>query len=166
MGFYPVALAQPTAAVADISGYPLTITGVTAATLALPGPVVTPAAGQVYQFEAWGTITTTVDTQLISANLYLGGIGGTVAYNGSNNLNPNAGAPVTNASLRFTGALTFLSSTQVSASMQSDLNFTPISVNEGLVTVPSTPGQLVLGITPSATAVSVTINSGYWQRMA
>ena len=81
------------AAVAEASAYPLTITDVTAATLALAGQSITPAAGMAFRFEMWGTVTTTADTQTLNFGVYLGGIAGT-AVNTTGVLKPNASATV------------------------------------------------------------------------
>jgi hypothetical protein len=167
MGFYPIALAQPTAAIPAIGPtYPLTITGVTAATLALPGPSIVPTAGQTYVFAAWGTITTTVDTQTITPLLYLGTTAQVIGSPGA--LNPSSGAPVIGATIRFTGAVTFLTAAEASTSMQVDLDYFPSTITQGNTTgLPTTAGQLLaFGITPSDNAVSITINGGYWQRVA
>ena len=168
MGFYPVSQLQPTSAVAATAagGYPLTITGTTAATLALGGPSITPAAGMVFKFEAWGAITTTVDTQTINPILYLGTTAQVIGSPGA--VNPDSSAPVTGATIRFTGAVTFLTATEASVSMQVDANYYPSTILQGTASgLSSASGQLLaLGIIPSANAVSVTINGGYWQRIA
>lgn len=154
------------AAVAQASAYPLTITDVTAATLALAGQSITPAAGMAFRFEMWGTVTTTADTQTLNFGVYLGGIAGT-AVNTTGVLKPNASATVSAGAIRVTGTITFLSATEATTAMQVDLNYFPVTVSQDTATVSGGAGQeLVLGITPSADAVSVTINGGYWQRIA
>lgn len=168
MGFNSFVLPQPSPAIpATIAGgYPLTITGVTVPTLALAGSAISPAPGQVYTFDAWGTVTTTVDTQTLNFGIYLGGIGGTL-INATGVLNPDSSATITNATIRIKGTLVFLSATQVSCEMQIDLNYFPVTVSQIVATVTAAANQqLAIGITPSAAAVSVTINGGYWQRVA
>lgn len=143
-----------------------TITGTTSATLALAGPTITPAAGMAFQAEMWGTVTTTVDTQTAVLGVYLGGVGGTLLFSFGNS-NPNSSATVTGAAIRMRATLTFLSSTSATVGGQLDLNFFVNTVNQqGPTTVSASSQQLVLAITPSATAMSWTINGGYWRRIA
>jgi hypothetical protein len=153
-----------------VSGVPLTpapgtLTGVSAPTAALLGPTVTPTPGMCWTFDLWGTITTTVDTQTITPTVYFGGVGGvTVISNGA--LNPNSGATVTGVTVRFRGSVQFQTALLASGVLESDLNFFPVVVNAGAGAAVSGPGQLVVGITPSATAVSMTFTGGYFSRAA
>ena len=150
-----------------LTGSAVTVTGVTTATSVLAGPVI-PAGqimpGLVYEFAMWGTITTTADTQTFSPALFVGGVAGTnVTPSGA--INPDSSAAVTAASWRFSGQLTFRSATSASAAWQTDANFFPSVVNQAETTVSTTAAQaLTLGITPSATAVSVTVQGGYIRR--
>jgi fibronectin-binding autotransporter adhesin len=140
-----------------------TITGVTAATLALGGPTVVPAAGQAYLFDVWGSVTTTVSTQTITFAVYLGGVSGTSVL--SLPITPNAGAIVTGAEMRMHGTLVFRSSTTALATAQVDINYFPSSVNRAVTTVTSGSQQLVVGLTPSASAESITVDGGFWRRI-
>lgn len=145
---------------------PVTITGVTAATMALPGPVVTPTAGMCFEFDLWGQVTTTVDTQTFSPQLMMGGLSGTpISSPGAQN--PNSGATVSAVTIRFHGSVQFQSPLLASTVMQIDLNFfTAAIVQSGPTAIPAAAGQLAFVITPSATALDIVLNGGYWTRTA
>lgn len=166
MGFYPAAVAVPQAAVAATTagGYPLTITGTTSPSAALSGPQVSPSAGQVFSFDCFGSVTTTADTQTVTAAVYYGGLAGTAVLTASD-LNPDSSATLTGAAVRFCGSVSFLSATEVAGAFEADLNYYPTSVQAGTATV-SGAGQLVLALTPSDAAVSITVDGGWWERSA
>lgn len=137
-----------------------TVTGVTALTKLADG-IVIPAGGlqpgQLYRMVAFGQITTTVDTQTVKIGLYLGGIAGTDVLDfGAQE--PNSAATVTNASWSVTFEMLALSSTAVACWGWDGLNFSPSTINQAQsVAVTNTAAEeLVIGVTPSATAVSIT----------
>lgn len=159
-------------AVAPVAGQvealtaPLTITGTTAKTLALAGPTI-PAngltAGQTYRVVAWGTVSTTVDTQTITLEIDYG-VTDVFTFGAQP---PNSGATVTGAAWRFEADLIVDSPTSISASGWDGLNFFFSSLNQSVAAVTSTTAKaFTFQITPSDVAVSVTVNGAYFQRIA
>ena len=153
-----------------VPSFPQTYTGGTTIADVLPGPVIgantITAAGQTWQFQLWGTLTTTADTQTFRVQVLYGGTSGTSLAD-SSTVNPDSGATITGVPFRLTGMAQFLSATAATASMQVDGNFYILEVAQGAATVDSTTSkQLVIGYTPSASAVSLTVNGGFWQRIS
>lgn len=147
---------------------PVTVTGVTAATLLFGGPTLaagTARAGLIYTFELWGGVTTTVDTQTVEFALYWGGVTGTMLANVGPNA-PNGSATVSGASWKMRFSVTFLSATQASASGEDGLNYFYTTENQsGVITISNASSeQLVIGVINSASAVSVTANGAYWHQ--
>lgn len=143
------------------------ITGTTAETLALSGPTIASGgnyAGLCFDFSGAGTVTTTVDTQTVSVNLRLGGLGGTLLI--SMVINPDASAIITGAEFSFSGYVEFNTAISVSSKVQVDSNFFPSSVNQnsGVIVSNSAAQLLALTLTPSATAEIYAINSGFWRK--
>ena len=145
---------------------PVTVTGVTAATLLFGGPTLaigTARSGLIYTFELWGALTTTLAAQTLTFSLYWGGVSGTSLV-GVGPSQPNSGGTVTSGSWKVKFAVVFGSSTTASATGETALNYFYTSETQAApVTISNSAAeQLVIGITPSATAVSVTANGGYW----
>jgi hypothetical protein len=153
-----------------VNTVPVTVTGVTAATLLGSGitiPAGGLAVGQLYEFVAWGVITTTVLTQSVTLDLYFGGIAGTAVL-GLGPTQPNSAGTVTNAPWCAWMQLEVVSATQVNAWGWDGFNFFFSALNQqSAVTVSNVaPEQLVMGVTPSAAAVSMTANGSYCIRRA
>jgi len=134
----------------------------------LPGPTI-PAnavtAGLTYEFDVFGAVTTTADTQTLDWKAYYGGTAGTVICDTGAQA-PSASTAVTGATVRFKGVVQFQSATEAAAVAQLDQNYFPATVEQQATTVVSTTAkQLVIGMTASGTAVSLTINGGYWRRV-
>jgi len=147
---------------------PHTYTGSVAIQSVLPGPTIAANAaanGLTYEFDCWGAVTTTVDTQTLQWRAYYGGTAGTVILDTGAQA-PSASTALTGAAVRFKGVVQFLSATQASAAAQLDQNYYPETVGQQTTAVTSTTAkQLTIGMTPSGTAVSLTINGGYWRRI-
>ena len=143
-----------------------TVTGVTTATLLFGGPTLaasTARAGLIYTFELWGVLSTAATANTVAFTLYWGGVTGTsLAAVGPSQ--PSTSGTVTNGAWKMRFSLTFLSATQVSASGEDALNYFYTSETQGgLVTISNASAQqLVIGVTPNATGVSVTANGAYW----
>lgn len=142
------------------AGAGATVTGVTAATLLASGmnvPAGTLAAGVCFKVKAWGNVTTTVDSQTVTLTLYWGGVAGTSLLSWGAQT-PNSSAVVTGAAWMAEWTVVATSSTQLATSGWDGWNYFFSSLTDtGLVTVSNTSAeQLVIGATPSATAVSVT----------
>jgi len=159
---------MPIGAGSTVAGAGSTVTGVTAETLLASGYTVASgglAAGQVYHMVAHGTITTTVDTQTLDLRLRYGGLAGTVILDfGSQN--PNASATITNGRWRFEADVMLTDATHMSVSGQDALNFFPTAVTGAETAVPTTGGQFVLTVQPSASALSMTCTAFYCERVA
>lgn len=143
------------------------ITGTVAETIALAGPTIASGgnyAGLCYDFAGAGVVTTTVDTQTVSVNLRLGGVGGALLI--SMNINPDSSATITGAEFSFEGYVEFNTATSVSCKVQVDSNYFPSSVNQntGVVVSNTAAQQLALTLTPSATAEIYAVNSGFWRK--
>lgn len=138
-----------------------TVTGVTVATLLASGltvPISSLAAGQKYSFEAWGVLSTTVDTQTFTLNLNWGGLAGTsiMTWGASN---PNGSATVTNGSWAVEFTIVANTATSLSVSGKLYMNYYFSSYQQQVTTVANTSTeQFVLAVTPSATAASITCN--------
>jgi hypothetical protein len=145
-----------------------TVTGTTSLTQLAGGitvPANTLAAGQVYRFKAWGGITTTVDTQTVEIGLYWGGVSGTSLLNWGVQ-NPDSSAVISGAAWMAEWDVLVLSTTSVSTSGWDGLTYYFSSLTEGTTSITSTAAeQFVVGVTPSATAVSVTCAGFYCKRM-
>lgn len=151
------------------TGAPTTITGTTAMTALFNGttvPGATIQAGSTFRFWVSGFITTTVDTQTISAALYWGGLAGTQIYNFAG-LNPNSGAVVTGVPFMIRGELQFTSTTSCVATLEVYMNDFLITQNAvGATAVTTTgPEQITIASQPSAAAVSLTVTSAYTQQI-
>lgn len=145
-----------------------TVTGVTALTLLASGitvPANTLAAGQVYRFKAWGGVTTTASTQTVQIGLYWGGIAGTSLLNWGLQ-QPNASGTTSNGAWMAEWEVVVLSTTSVTTGGWDGLNYYFSSLTEGNTTITSTANeQFVVGVTPSATAVSITCAGFYCRRI-
>ena len=145
-----------------------TVTGVTAITALANGSTVAAnalAAGQVYKVKAWGILSTTVDTQTITWNLMWGGTGGTslLTWGASN---PDSSAFVTNVAWSTDYDIVANSATSLAVTGTLCTNYFFASMTEQITAVTNTSSeQLVLAITPSATAVSVTCHGFYFERV-
>ena len=148
-----------------IPSFPQTYTGGTTIQDVLDGAVSTVTAGMIWQFDLWGTITTTVDTQTVRWQVLFGGTAGTSLLD-SGPVNPSSGSTVSAATIRLKGSVLFPSSATATAEDELDMNFYLAVVSQQAATSITAPGQLVVGLTPSAAAVSVTVNGGYWQRIS
>lgn len=146
-----------------------TVTGVSTLQSLVPGytlPAGSLAAGQIFEFEAWGVVTTTLAAQTVDLALFLGGIGGTnILDMGAQQ--PNSSAAVTNAAWGIRGTVLALDATHMTAVGWDFYNFFPSGCNQKSPVVVSnaSAAQLVLGVTPSAAAVSITANGGYIRRV-
>ena len=145
-----------------VPGFPATYTGGTVAQTILAGPTITPAAGDLWEWHLWGELTTTVDTQVVTFAALIGGNG----LVNIANLNPNSGATITSAAIRFKGTVLFPDASHSTAAGQLDLNYYPANVSQQGSGSISAPGQLKLNWTPSDAAVSLKVNGGYWRRIA
>lgn len=146
-----------------------TVTGVSVATALIPGytlPAGSLAAGQIFEFEAWGVITTTLAAQTVDLQLLFGGLGGTVVLD-MGAQQPNSGGTLTNAAWGIRGTLLAIDGTHTTAVGWDFFNFFPSGSNQKSSTVVSnaSAAQLVLAVTPSASAVSITANGGYIRRV-
>lgn len=145
----------------------VTVSGTVAETLALAGPTISSGgnyAGLCYRFELAGIVTTTATTQTVTVNLRLGGVAGTQLL--SMQINPDSSATVTNTEWSASGFVLFNTATATTAKCQVDSNFFPSSVQQSTATVTNASAQqLVVTYTPSATAVSLTVNGGFWHKV-
>jgi hypothetical protein len=143
-------------------------TGGTVAVDVFPGPTIAGgsiAAGQTWELDLWGTVTTTVDTQTLTWQVFYGGLAGTSLVS-SGAANPNAGAAVTGAAMRYSAIVQFLSTTEASVTASLYMNYFLTTMGQQLTTVVTTGAeQMMVGMTPSAAGVSVTINGGCWKRV-
>ena len=147
---------------------PQTYTNSLAIRNVLPGPTI-PAngvqAGLTYEFDVFGAVTTTVDTQTLQWKVYYGGTAGTVILDAGAQA-PSASAPVTGVPDRFKGVVYFQSATEAAAYGQLDQNYFPQTAVQQTTAITSTAAkQLVVGMTASGTAVSLTVNGGYWRQV-
>lgn len=148
---------------------PVTVTGTTALTQLADG-IVIPAggnvAGSVFEYEAFGVLTTTVNTQTVNFGVYLGGIGGTLLV-ASGAQNPNSSGAATNQAWWLRAGIVFLTATTVAIYLYDHMSF--LSFSEAAaspVTVGNTTSQeLVIGVTNSAAAVSVTVYNATCRRV-
>ena len=147
---------------ASIPAFPTTITGVSTVQALLAGPTITPVAGEIWEWDVWGALTTTADTQVVSMAAYFGG----TQMLSIGPVNPDSGATITGAAVRFKGTVLFTDATHQTAVGQMDLNYVPVNVSEQAAGAVSVPGNLNLNYTPSATGVSLTVVGGYWRRIA
>lgn len=155
-------------AYAPVSGAGPTVTGTTAKTLLAAGQTVQAggfAAGQLYKFCAWGTITSTATTDKVTVELFLGGIGGTALMQlGAATI--NSGATVTNAAWVYRAEVLLLTPTGASSSCDLALNFFPTAASQQLATISNASAQaFALAVTPSAVGVSMTTNGAYCTRV-
>jgi hypothetical protein len=145
-----------------------TITGVTTIQSLAAGSTVaasTLAAGQVYRFAAWGSMTTTVDTQTFTFGLYWGGTGGTL-LNTWGASNPNSSAPVTGAAWYAQFDIVANSATSLAVQGVLGMNYYYGSQTQSTTTVAnSSAEQLVLAVTPSASAATITCGGFYCMRI-
>ena len=148
---------------------PQTYTNSLAIRNVLPGPTI-PAngvqAGLTYEFDVFGAVTTTVDTQTLDWKVYYGGTAGTVILD-TGAQTPNNAAPVTGVPARYKGVVQFQSTTEAAATGQLDQNYFPQTMGQQTTAITSTAAkQLVVGMTASGTAVSLTVNGGYWRQVS
>lgn len=145
---------------------PVTVTASVAKTPLITGPTI-PAggltAGMTYRVVAWGTVTTTVDTQTIQFEVDYG----TTDVFTLGAQAPNSSATVTGAAWKLEADLTAQSATSITASGWDGLDFFFSSLNQSTTAVTSTTAKaLTLQVTNSDVAVSLTINGGYIERIA
>lgn len=146
---------------------PVTVTGVTAKTPLGTGitvPAGSLAASQAYHLRAWGTVTTTVDTQTVTFELDYGSTQ-LLSFGAQT---PNSGAPVTGAAWMLEISVDALSATAVTAGGWDGLNFFFSAVNQAasVAVTSSTAKAFSLQVTPSDIAVSVTMNGFLFRRTA
>ena len=138
------------------------LTGGTVLEQIAAGPVIPPGGGPglVWNFDFWGTVTTALAADTVDFVVLLGGLAGTSILDpGAHQV--NSGGVANNASWRFRGKVAWRSSTVVASVAQLDLNFFPAVVQQQVQTLAGgAAGQLVLGVTPSDAAVSITVNGG------
>ena len=105
------------------------------------------------------------DTQTLDWKAFYGGTAGTVILDTGAQA-PSASTAVTGATVRFKGVVQFQSATEAAGVGQLDQNYFPATVEQQATTITSTAAkQLTIGMTASGTAVSLTINGGYWRRV-
>jgi hypothetical protein len=147
---------------------PVNVTGTTAKSVLGTGitiPAGALAGGQAYNIRAWGTVTTTADTQTVTLEVDLAGQ--SVLTWGAQT--PNASAPVTGAAWFLEAAIDVLGTSLVSAGGWNGLDFFPSSVNQVAQTIlsgGSIARQITLQVTPSDPAVSMTVNGFICTRAA
>lgn len=146
-----------------------TVTGTVAATLLASGmtvPAGALAVGEIINFRAWGVLSTTVNTQTFTLALDWGGIAGTVVVS-SGAQNPNNSGAVTNQSWWIEGSIQCTAANTLTAMLYDHMSFLSFSeASASGVAVPTaTANQLVLSVTPSAAAASITVTGGYFQRI-
>jgi len=144
-----------------------TVTGVTALTALASGSTIsanTLAAGQVYTFKAWGLLSTAATANTVTFGLYWGGISGTQLLSWGAQ-QPSSSSTVTNGTWTAQFEVVANTATSLSVSGWDGLDFFFTSLTSSVTTVSNTASQqLVLGVTPSATGVSVTCNGFYCMR--
>jgi hypothetical protein len=149
---------------------PATVTGTTSETVLAAGitvPAGALAARQIYDFDAWGTITTTADIQTVTLNIRFGGVAGTVVMTWGSQ-NPDSSATLTNAAWSLHVRLLVQPGLKITGWGLDGLNFFPSAQNEQAPTSVTNTGaqQFVLTVIPSATAVSMTVNGSACVRVA
>lgn len=148
-----------------------TVTGTTSLSKLMDGlapPVSTLTPGAAFTVEAWGVVTTTVDTQTVTITLYLGGTGGTALLSFPNS-NPNPSATVTGVAWGLSARFVVYAPGLASASGLLSMNFFPVAFNQNnAVNISALTGnpEIVIGATPSATALSITSNTGLVARVS
>lgn len=146
-----------------------TITGTTALTALASGLVVPAsalAAGQAYTFKAWGALTTTLAAQTFTLALYWGGIAGTqlITFGAAQ---PNSGGTETGASWMVEYEIVANSATSIAVMGIDGLAYFFNSQTNATTTVAnSSSEQFVIGVTPSASACSITCSGFYCARVA
>lgn len=147
---------------------PTAVTSTTSNTLLAQGltiPASGLAAGQVYTFKAWGTLSTHLTGDTFTIALYFGGITGTQILSWGAGI-PSNSSTVTGAAWLAYFEIIALSSTQVSVSGWDGLNFFPTTENDAATTVSNTSAsQLVIGVIPSDSASSITCAASYCMRL-
>ena len=145
---------------------PVTVTGTVAKTTLFAGPTtpaVIPAGGAIYRVVAWGVLTTTLAAQTVQFEIDLGA---TQVFTWSTQ-QPNSGGTVTAGAWKLEIDVNLQSNTVVAASGWDGLNFFFSSLTQANTTVANTRGQaMTLALTNSATAVSVTCNGCFYDRIA
>lgn len=149
-----------------VAGAGATVTGTTGKTLLATGMTIpggTLAANQAYRLIAFGTVTTTVDTQTVSLEVDYGGTS-IVSWGAQQ---PNSSAPVTNAPWSIDVTIVVLSPNSVTVSGWDALNFFFASANGATTSVtPPTTKAFTVQTTNSATAVSITCSGITCNRIA
>lgn len=144
----------------------VTVTGTTAKTPLLTGPTI-PAngltAGMAWHIVAWGSVTTTVDTQTV---LFEVDYGSTQVFTWAAQ-QPNSSATVTGAAWKLEIDMVVQSPTSITASGWDGLDYFFSSLNQQTAAVVSTTAQtFTLQVTNSANAVSLGCAGAYFQRIA
>lgn len=142
-----------------------TVTGVTTITSLAAGSTIaanTLAAGQVYRFRAWGAFTCTT-TQSLTLQLMWGGTGG-IQLVGWGTYTPSANQSGAAWSVNFD--IVANSSTQITATGEEYMAYFLSTMNQQTSGVTNTASeQLVLAVTPSNVAVSITCDGFYCMRV-
>jgi hypothetical protein len=145
-----------------------TITGVsTIQTLAAGSTIAASAlaAGQIYRFAAWGTMTTAADTNTFTFGLYWGGTGGTLLSTWGAS-NPDSSGTITGASWYANFDIVANSATSLAVQAVLGMNYYYGSQTQGTTTVANSASeQLVLAVTPSATGSTITCGGFYCIRI-
>jgi hypothetical protein len=146
------------------------ITGTTAKTLLASGLVVpqgTLAAGVLYEFTAWGVLTTTAGADTFKIECYLGGIAGTQIQTFGTQ-QPSGSGAVVGVRWYYRIKILCIDATHVTTFGEDGLNFFPSTASgQASVTVSDTGSpQLVLATTASAAGDSITLNGSVCQRLA
>jgi hypothetical protein len=146
-----------------------TVTGTVALSTLLPGyvsPAAALAAGQIFELEAWGVVTTTLAAQTVDLSIWFGGFGGTKLLD-MGAQQPNSGAAVTNAAWGIRVKVLALDATHMTSVGWDFYNFFPSGCNQGSPVVVSNAAaaELKLGVTNSSAAVSITAHGGYVRRI-
>lgn len=146
-----------------------TVTGVTVLTVLASGltvPASGLAQGQIYRFKAWGSLSTTVDTQTFTIGLYWGGITGTLLLSWGAQ-EPSGTSTATGASWLADFDIVANSATSLAVSGWDGLDFYFTSETQGATTVANTSGeQFVIGVTPSASAETIVCGGYFCERRA
>jgi hypothetical protein len=143
---------------------PATFTGVTTAEtlMSLPLPAGELAAGQHYVISCSGVMTTTADTQTITLNVNVGA----TAVLTLSSLNPDSTGDLTNGPWSFDADIWITAGPKGGAAGKFYVNFFLNGANQGSPTaVSAASSSIALTVTPSANAVSITIEQGDIRRV-
>jgi hypothetical protein len=147
---------------AVIPSFPQTYTGGVIAQTILAGPTITPTAGQVWEWVVWARMTTTLAAQTVSFNAQIDGYG----ILGIGGIQPNPGGTITTAATQFRGRVIFTDATHYTSAGELYLNYYLSNMSEQASTAFVPPGPLAVQWTPSAAAMTLIVDGGYWNRIA